>query len=191
MTVTLIYQVIAATIGFGLIGGSEIAMITVAASTQYTWKRAWLITFAGLITFIPILFAMYFFFTILPTTLTELVAGGIIFVLGANFFYKGIRKRVSGESEEQEEKLGVGQTGVYAAILLEEAELSAIVMSIGAATGGSYVYAVLGLAIGVFVPLVTIRLIRPLIEKVPEWALQMAVGAIMMAVASLIIIFHF
>lgn len=186
------YQVIVATLGFGLIGGSEIAMLTLAASTQYKWKRAWLITFAALATFIPILLALYFFFTALPTDLTELVAGGLIFLLGTNFLYKGISKKLGGESEEhEEEKIGVGQIGVYSAILLEEIEQGTIVMSIGAAAGDSYTYAILGLAIGIFLPLAAISRIKPYIEKIPEWALQAAVGAIMMVVASLIIFLHF
>lgn len=189
---TFMYQVIAATLGFGLIGGSEIAMLTLAASTQYKWKRAWLITFAALATFIPILLILYFFFTALPTNLTELVAGGLIFILGANFFYKGIRKRLKGRPEEnEEEKIGVGQIGIYSAIVLEEIEQGSIVMSIGAAAGGSYTFAVLGLAIGIFIPLAAISRIKPYMEKMPEWALQATVGAIMMVVATLIIFYHF
>lgn len=182
------WYLVAAGAGMGVIGGSEIAMMTVAASTEYKWKKAWLVTFAGLATLIPLGALLYFFFVTLPEGLMELAAGGVIFALGAYFFYKGIKKRGSPEEEhEHEEKIGAGLFGIYTGIVLEGAEITTVIIALGAAAG-AFAPAVLGLIIGVAIPLAAIRALKPLIEKVPEWALQTAVGAIMMLVAAMIML---
>lgn len=181
------YYVAASTVGFGLIGGSEIALLTLAASIRYKWRRAWSVTFAALATFVPILAVLYLFFISLPDTLTELVAGFIILLLGINFLYRGITKR--GKKGSEKEKIEVGIIGIYTTMLFEELELSAIVMSIGAVSK-EYLSAIAGLMIGIAVPLAAIKLFKRVIERVPEWMLQTAVGAMMIIVASAIIFLH-
>ena len=46
------------------------------------------------------------------------------------------------------------------------------------------------MAIGMPIPLLMIRSLKPFIEKLPERAVQLAVGLIMMAVASLIVVYN-
>ncbi len=173
----------------GLIGGTEIGMITLAAVARFRWKRAWLATVAALLTFIPILALLYLFFTSLPVHLVQFAAGAVILLLGAYFFYEGMKKRSEKGVHEEKIAFHAGLVGVYAAILVEEAEEGSIAMAIGAA-GGSYISAVLGMTIGILIPLFLIRSLKPFVEKLPEWAVQVTVGIIMMAVASLIIIFN-
>lgn len=175
----------------GLIGGVEIGMITLAAVARFKWKKAWLATIAALVTFVPILAIIYLFFKALPGRLPQVVAGIIILLLGAYFFYEGAKKKFGKETESEEEKLiAIGIIGVYAAILIEELEEGSIAMSIGAATG-SFLSAVAGMVIGIIIPLLVIRGLKPFVERLPEWAVQIVVGAIMMAAASLIIVQSF
>ena len=196
---TILYQVILATIVIGFIEGSEIALFTVAAASKYKWRRAWMITLAGLATLAPLIAIIYFIFNILPLEITLLVAAAIIFILGAHFFQEGYgkmkerhKKRSRKEEEEEiKEEIGVGMIGVYSAILLEEVEAGSISMSIGAATGNAYVSAIIGMLIGLAIPLAAIKGIEPLIEKLPEWAIQLTIGSVMMVVAVSIALFHF
>lgn len=178
-------EVILAGAGMGLLGGSEIAMMTLAATSIYGWRRTWLVTFAGLATLIPLGALLYYFFTTLPSGMMELAAGIVIFALGAFFFYKGIKKRTSSEENEHEEELGAGLIGIYAGVVFEGAEITTVIIALGAAVG-AFLPAILGLMIGVAVPLATIRALKPLIERIPEWALQVSVGGIMMSVAVMI-----
>lgn len=189
----VIYQVIAAAMGIGLLEGSEISMFILAAASRYKWRKAWLVALAGLLTLAPLLAILYLFFTIIPIRIATLLAGIIIFLLGAHFFYEGIASRLKNEGieKEEEEKVGAGLIGVYSAIVLEELEAGAIVMSIAIAAGGAYFSGILGMLIGLSIPIVSIKMLKPLIEKLPEWAIQIAVGSLMMAVAVLIILYHF
>ena len=75
--------------------------------------------------------------------------------------------------------------------MLEEVEAGSVVMAIAVAAGGVYGSAIGGMLIGMFVPLVAIKALKPLIEKLPEWIILMLVGSLMMAVASLILIYRF
>lgn len=184
----VLYHVIAAGAGIGLLEGSEIGMLMVAAASAYKWRNAWKIAFAGLATLVPLLAALYFFFTFLPVQIAGIAAGIIIFVLGAHFFIEGIGNMGKKDSEEGREKIGAGLVGVYSAIVLEEAEAGSITMSIAVAAGGAYFSAILGMMIGLLIPLIAVKKLEPLIEKVPEWAVQIAVGAVMMAAACAIII---
>ncbi len=188
----IIYQVIAAGIGIGMLEGSEISMFTLAAAARYKWRRAWLVLLAGLLTLVPILALLYFFFTIIPAHIATLLADLIIFALGAHFFYEGFMARNRKETfKEEEEKVRAGLIGVYGAIILEEIEAGTIVMSIAVAAGGAYGSAILGMLVGIFVPLASIRVLKPFIEKLPEWLILILVGGLMMFVASLILLFHF
>jgi uncharacterized membrane protein len=192
----ILYQVILATIVIGFIEGSEIALFTVAAASKYKWRKAWMITLAGLATLIPLIAVIYFVFDILPLDITLAIAAIIIFLLGAHFFQEGYEKRTEKHSKKEEkdeikEEIGVGMIGVYSAILLEEVEAGSISMSIGAASGGAYVSAVIGMLIGLLIPLIAIKGIEPFIEKLPEWAIQLTIGSVMMVVAVAIALFHF
>lgn len=184
----ILYQVIAAGAGIGLLEGSEIAMFTLAAAARYRWRKAWLVLFAGLLTLVPLLALLYLFFTIIPAHIATLLAGVIIFTLGAHFFYEGFTARNREEGPEEEEKLGAGLVGVYGAIILEEIEAGTIVMAIAVAAGGAYGSAVLGMVIGLLVPLAAIRVLKPLIEKLPEWVVLILVGGLMMVVATFILL---
>jgi uncharacterized membrane protein len=188
-----LYGVILAGLAIGLLEGSEIAMLTVAAASRYKWRKAWKVTIAGLATLVPLLLVLYIFFTSLPLGITYLLAGAVIFVLGAHFFLEGLEKRNGGEDEEEDEKklAKAGLIGVYTAILLEEVEAGSITISIGAAAGGAYLFAVLGTIIGLILPLIAIKGLEPLIEKLPEWMIQLTLGAVMMVVAVLIVAYHF
>ncbi len=188
----ILYQVIAAGIGIGLLEGSEISMFTLAAAARYKWRMAWLVLLAGLLTLVPLLALLYLFFTIIPAHIATLLAGIIIFALGAHFFYEGFTARTKKETfKGEEEKIGAGLLGVYSAIILEEIEAGTIVMSIAVAAGGAYGSAILGMLIGISVPLAAIKVLRPFIEKLPEWLILILVGSLMMVVASLILILHF
>ena len=191
--VIVLYNIVLATLVVGFIEGSEIALFTVAAASKYKWRKAWMITFAGLATLVPLIAIIYFVFNTLPLNITLLIAGVVIFALGAHFFYEGYEKKVHHETEKEEikEEIGVGMMGVYTAILLEEIEAGSISMSIGAASGGAYVSAILGMLIGIAIPLVVINKLEPFIDKLPEWLIQITLGSIMMLVAVAILIFHF
>ncbi|MDE1865588.1 MAG: hypothetical protein KGH94_03045 [Candidatus Micrarchaeota archaeon] len=174
--------------GVGLLEGSEIGMIVLAAASKYKWKKAWRTAFAGLATIIPILLALYLFFTVLPLNVVYLASGAIIFALGAYFFYEGLEHKVGKEREE--ESIGIGLLGVYTAILIEECEASSIVMSIGAVTH-AYMAALIGMAVGLAIPLAGLRSLKGVFDRIPGWALQLAVGLIMMSVAIAIILLRF
>ncbi|MDE1860901.1 MAG: hypothetical protein KGH72_04270 [Candidatus Micrarchaeota archaeon] len=193
MTFTLLYHVLLVGLGIGLLEGSEIAMFAVAAASKYGWRKAWTTVFAGLATLVPLLAALYLFFTALPAGITILLAGTVIFVLGAHFLYEGIKNHGSKESKKEElrEEIGAGLIGVYTAIILEEAEAGGISISVGAAAGGAYSSAILGMLIGVAIPLIAIKQLEPEIERLPEWLIQMSIGTVMMAVAVLILAYHF
>lgn len=187
------YFAVAAGAGIGLLEGSEISMFTAAAAARYGWRRAWLVVLSGMLALVPLLAALYVFFTIMPTAAATLAAGAVIFLLGAHFFKEGLDARRGGKDMKKEErgKIGVGLAGIYSAILLEEIEAGGICMSIGAAAGGAYSSVITGMAVGLAVPLVALRALQPLIERIPEWVVQMAVGAVMMAVAVLVIAYRF
>ena len=181
-------HIVGAGAGIGLLEGSEIGMIVLAAASRYRWRRAWLATFAGLATIAPIVLALYAFFTVLPAGITYLAAAAIIFALGVYFLYEGMQRRMG--KADKREHIGIGLLGVYTAILIEECEASSIVMSIGAAAH-SYTAALLGMAAGLVVPLAAIRSLKGIIDGIPEWALQSAVGTLMVCVSILILALHF
>ncbi len=188
----LVYQVIAAGAGIGLLEGSEIAMFILAGAAAYGWRRAWLVLLAGLLSLLPILAGLYFFFTIIPVNTAVLLAGIVIFALGAHFFYEGFTERnADKEHDKEDKKAGAGLLGIYGAVILEEIEAGAIVMSIAVASGGAYGSVILGMFIGLFVPLIAIKGLKSFIEKIPEWIILVLVGLIMMGVSSLILVYHF
>ena len=186
----LLYNLAIPAAAIGLIGGSEIGMITIAGASKYKWKKAWTIAIIALLTFIPVLFLLYRFFTALPTGVATLASGIVIFLLGAYFFLEGTMTRLGKEIEEEEMLSSLGMVGIYVAILLEELEQGSIAMAIGTA-GGSYISAILGMAIGIAIPLIAIHGLKPFIEHTPEWMVRIAAGAIMMAVALLILLYRF
>lgn len=188
----LLYHVIIAAAAIGFLEGSEIALFTLAAASRYKWRKAWMVTLAGLATLIPMLVIFYFFFEVIPIRIATLVAGAIIFLLGAHFFYEGYGARHEHEDakEEIKEKLSAGLMGIYTAIVLEGAEASGISMSIGVAAGGAYTSAILGMAIGILAPLAAMKAVQPLLEKLPEWLVQITVGIVMMVAAALIIVYQ-
>ncbi len=179
--------IVLAGMGFGIISGSEIAMLTVAASTKYKWRRAWAITLAGLVTMIPVGAAIYYFFTVLPQMLLGLAAGTIIFLIGAYFLFKGSTN--SGEEHEEESRISAGMLGIYSGVVLEGMEILTVIVSLGAATG-ELAPGVLGLLIGWAIPLAAVRFLKPLIERIEEHFLKMAVGLIMMVIAGSLILLH-
>jgi hypothetical protein len=63
-------------------------------------------------------------------------------------------------------------------------------MSIAMAEGGAYISALIGLAIGVLLPLTAVKGLESFLEKLPEWLVQFTVGAVMMIAAALIILIH-
>jgi uncharacterized membrane protein len=174
-------------IGFGLISGSEIAMLTVAASTKYKWRRAWTITLAGLVTMIPVGAAIYYFFTVLPQMLLGLAAGAVIFLIGAYFLFKGSTN--AGEEHEEESRISAGMLGIYSGVVLEGIEILTVVVSLGAVTG-ELAPSVLGLLIGWSIPLAAVRFLKPLIERMEERFIKIAVGLIMMVIAGSLILLH-
>ncbi len=189
----ILFHVIIATIAIGLLEGSEIAMMMVAAASKYKWRTAWKIAFAGLATLVPLIGILYLFFAFIPAYIAGLVAGAIIFLLGAHFFIEGFQGRKGGNKEVEEEDKKIARAsliGVYAAIVLEEAEAGSIAMSVGVAAGGAYFSAILGMLIGLIVPLVAVRQLEPVIERIPEWMIQIAIGTVMMIAAILIIVYR-
>ncbi len=188
----LLYSVIVATMGIGLLEGSEIAMMMVAAASKHKWNTAWRVAFAALATLIPLIAALYFFFTLIPPRVAGLAAGIIIFALGAHFFYEGFAGRKGHkQTEKEDEKIAkAGLLGIYAAMLLEEAEAGSITMSIGVAAGGAYASAILGMLLCLLIPLIALKMLEPMIEKIPEWIVQLAILSVMIVAALLIIIYR-
>ncbi len=192
MAFAILYHVVLAALVIGFIEGSEIAMLIVAAASRYKWRKAWMTASAALATLVPLIAILYLFFTALPQNVTILLSGTVILLLGAHFFYEGIQGRNEKEpiKDEAKAEIGIGLVGVYAAILMEEVEAGGISISIGAAAGGAYLSAILGMLIGIAIPIVATKRLEPIIERLPEWLVQMALGAVMMGAAALILIYH-
>lgn len=189
--VALLFGVVMATMAIGLLEGSELAMIMVAAASKFKWKTAWRVVFASLLTLVPILVFLYFFFTMIPAYWAGIAAGVVIFLLGAHFFLEGLEHRGENEKEEHEdEKVSASLIGAYAAMVLEEIEAGGISMSVAVAAGGAYISAILGMLIGLCIPLIAVKKLEPVIEDIPEWAVQLAVGSVMMVAALLIVFYH-
>lgn len=187
----LLFSVILATMAIGLLEGSEIAMMMVAAASKFKWRTAWRAVFGSLLTLVPILVFLYFFFTVIPAYWAGIAAGVVIFILGAHFFMEGLEHRKQNEKEEHEdEKISASLIGVYAAMVLEEIEAGGISMSVAVAAGGAYISAILGMLIGLCIPLIAVKRLEPVIEKIPEWMVQLAVGSVMMLAALFILIYH-
>ncbi len=191
--VYLLYSAVIATLGIGLLEGSEIAMLMVAAASRYKWRSAWRVAFAGLATLVPIIAILYFFFTIIPAYIVGTLAGIIILGLGAHFFYEGYsaRKEGKGEVEDEEKKIvKAGLIGIYAAIVMEEIEAGSISMSIAVAAGGAYASAIIGMLLGLIIPLIAVKSLESIIEKIPEWMVQIAIGTVMIIAGLLILAYH-
>ncbi|MDE1855539.1 MAG: hypothetical protein KGH57_04470 [Candidatus Micrarchaeota archaeon] len=188
MTASLSFLLaLVAGVGFGIISGSEMAMLTVAASIKYKWRAAWTITFAGLATMLPVGAAIYYFFMVLPEALLDIAAGGVIFIIGAYFLAEGLLKK--NEEEEEEERIKAGMLGIYSGFVLEGIEITTVVVSVGIALG-SLASGISGLLIGWVIPLATVRFLKSTIEKIEKHSLKIAVGLIMMVVAGSLVLFH-
>lgn len=174
-------------IGFGIVSGSEIAMLTLAATAEYRWHKAWLITFAGLATMVPVAALIYYFFTVLPAELLGVAAGIVIFVIGAYLFGQGIMHKA--ERLEEEGRAGAGVLGIYAGVVLEGTEILTVVVSLGIATS-QMASSISGLIIGWALPLATVGFLRSFIEKLTQRTLKVAVGVIMMAMALGLVLLH-
>ncbi len=172
--------------GLGIISGSEIAMLTVAASTKYRWRRAWAITLAGLATMVPVGAAICYFFTVLPGALLSIAAGAVIFLIGMYFLFEGLAGK---EEKEERERISAGMLGIYSGVVLEGIEIVTAVMSVGAATS-EFAASVIGLLIGWAVPLAAVRFMSSVIERIEGRSLKMAVGLIMIVVAGGLILLH-
>ena len=173
-------------IGLGIISGSEIAMMTVAASTKYKWRRAWEITLAGLATMVPIGMVIYYFFTILPRALLETVAGAAIFLIGLYFVAEGL---YGGEEHEEKRRLSAGMFGIYSGVVLEGVEIVTVAISVGVATG-ALAASIAGLLVGWAIPLVAVRFLRSLIERIEGRSLKISVGVIMMVIAGSLVLLN-
>ena len=100
---------------------------------------------------------------------------------------KGFRKRHKKKEEEKEEGLTGGMLASYIAVVGEGVEMTTLVTAIGAEAGHAYFSAWLGEAIGIAIMLVLLRLIRPFLSRIPEWAFQFTVGLIMMGISAFLI----
>ena len=180
-------MVLVAGIGLGVISGSELAMLAVAASTRYKWKAAWGITLAGLATMVPVGAAIYYFFTVLPQTLLDLAAGAAIFLIGAYFLAEGAMKK--DEEGEERSRVGAGMVGIYFGVVLEGIEITTVAVSVGVAAS-ALLPAIAGLVTGWAIPLAAVGFLRPMIERIEHRSLKMAVGLIMIVVAGSLIALH-
>lgn len=188
-----LYNAILGALAIGILEGSEISMIAAAAASRYRWKTAWRMVFASLATIVPILIALYFFFEVIPAYWAGIAAAVIIFLLGAHFFLEGMEHRgQSGKDEEEEEKkkMGASLVGVYAAMVMEEIEAGSITMSAAFAVGKSYIPLIAAMLIGLAIPLFAMKRLQPYLERMPEWAVQLAVGLVMMVAALLIVVYR-
>ncbi len=173
--------------GLGIISGSEIAMLTVAASIKYKWKKAWAITFAGLATMVPVGAMIYLFFTMLPQTLLDIAAGAAIFIIGAYFLAEGLMRK--GKEKEEKERISAGMFGIYSGVVLEGIEITTVAISVGVATS-ALASSLGGLVIGWTIPLATVSFLKSMIERIEQRSLKMAVGLIMIIVAGSLVALH-
>jgi uncharacterized membrane protein len=79
--------------------------------------------------------------------------------------------------------------GVYTGIVLEGTEIPVPTIALGASTD-AFRLSLLGLLIGWAILLGWARVLKPLMEKIPEWALQTGIGLIMMIIATSLMIIH-
>jgi uncharacterized membrane protein len=184
------WGVLGAAILPSLLAGTEISLITAGASRERGWGKAWAATFAGLLTMVPIAALLYLFFTRLSHDVMEYLAGGVVFLLGLYFAVKGFRGRHKHEQEEKEKKgLSGGLLGAYGAVVGEGLEMTTVVTALGAEAGNAFFAAWIGEAIGIGVVLALLVFIRPLLERIPGWAFQLAVGVIMMGLSAVLMFF--
>jgi uncharacterized membrane protein len=167
-----------------LLAGTEIGLITAAAATERGWSKAWLTTFAGLATMVPLTAVLYLFFTHLPHDLMEYVAGGIVFVLGLYFAIKGFLKRRKRDHKESNEKgFTRGLLASYTGIVGEGLEMTTVITAMGAEAGHAFFSAWIGEVIGIGAILAILVFVRRFLERIPGWAFQLTVGFIMMGIS--------
>jgi uncharacterized membrane protein len=170
-----------------LLAGTEVSLITAGAAGERGWGKAWMATFAGLLTVVPVAAGLYLLFTSLSHDVMEYVGGGVVFLLGLYFAVKGFRKRH--KKEEEAKGFSGGLVGSYVAVVAEGLEITTIVTALAAEAGSAFVSAWAGEAIGLGLVLSLLVFIRPLLERIPGWAFQLVVGVIMMGLSAVLMFF--
>lgn len=200
-------------LGLNSVEGTEAALLVAAAATRSTWRRAMVAALAGVATLVPIGAGLFFAFRYLPGQYIDYAIAVLIFSLGVREVIEGVRGRRAGEGGGEEHPDGgdaqasasaeprrqqndsadrrEGSAGSWTAVwpgyvgmVLEGGE--ALLYAFGVAHGSaSYVSAGIGGVVGFALPWVGLAPLRRVIDRLPEWKVELGIGLILMTAATI------
>lgn len=139
------------------------------------------------ITLIPFGIGLYFLFKYVPGVYIDYTIAGIIFLLGVNEVREGLSEKNNRESKEDSDSKERGWKAVwpaYVGTVLEGGEAVLYTFAVAHGSGG-WLSAVVGGAIGFFLPWAGLVWLRRWIESLPEWKVELSIGVVLMSAATI------
>lgn len=171
--------------------GSEAALLVAASAVRGTWKRAAIAAVAAGVTLIPIGIGLYFLFQFVNGNFIDYAIAVVVFLLGANELREGLTSRGKKE-DETKNKTAKGWKAVWPAYfgsILEGSE--ALLYTFAVAHGsGSWLSAAVGGGIGFALPWIGLKPLKRLVDKTPEWKVELSIGIVIMSAAAVFGILH-